>query len=89
MHYILQAKADKLAMATYEDHKALSYKVLVTPFREQSWAEVLCSCGKVSRTDWTKDTGSYRGLVFVTWFEGCGRDAYVTLDADDGAFLPR
>jgi len=76
MEYVLTARPDGTLPATAE-HRATSYKVLITPVMSKSWAAVKCVCGVVSHRSWSPGTTTFFGVIALAWLEGCGRDAYV------------
>lgn len=54
------------------DHVPLKYWVRIAMNPTCRWAEVECSCGKVSRHPALDDLATYRDLVVTAWLTGCG-----------------
>ena len=87
MEYVLPAQANGTLPAS-NDHRALHYKVLITPVMRRSWAEITCSCGKTSRGAWSAGTVTFLGVVALAWLDGCGKDAYVATSGISSEVLP-
>ena len=87
MEYVLTARPDGILPAVAE-HRALSYKVLVTPVMSKSWAAVECACGAVSHRSWSPGTTTFLGVVALAWLDGCGKAAYVPTDEFFSEVLP-